>query len=277
VVMHSSRAWRVLNYALLCVFLAVMLFPFFVMISTALAPNADLFQFPPPWTPSHPRLSNFSDVFSLVPLEQYFLNTIYIAGGAMLLNGAVAIPAGYALARFRFAGRRTFLHIVVAMQMFAPVVLLIAAFQLMNRLGLLNTYWGLILMDATTTLPFAIWMLTGYFTTIPREIEEAAILDRAGRWRRLADHFVPLATPGIVTVFVFTFIISWNEFLFALTFVSDDTKRPLTVGLYSFVGRFATQWNYLMAGAAMATIPVLVLFLFIQRRLVSGLTAGAVR
>jgi ABC-type glycerol-3-phosphate transport system permease component len=132
-------------------------------------------------------------------------------------------------------------------------------------------------MDATTTLPFAIWMLTGYFTTIPREIEEAAILDRAGRWRRLLDHFVPLATPGIVTVFVFTFIISWNEFLFALTFVSDDTKRPLTVGLYSFVGRYATQWNYLMAGAAMATLPVLALFLLIQRRLISGLTAGAVK
>jgi len=277
VVTQTSRPWRIAMYVLLCACLAVMLFPFFVMISTALAPNADLFQFPPPWTPSSPRLSNFSDVFSLVPLEQYFFNTIYIAGGAMLLNGAVAIPAGYALARFRFPGRRSFLHLVVAMQMFAPVVLLIAAFQLMNRLGLLNTYWGLILMDATTTLPFAIWMLTGYFTTIPREIEEAAILDKAGRWRRLFDHFVPLGLPGIVTVFVFTFIISWNEFLFALTFVSDDTKRPLTVGLYSFVGRFATQWNYLMAGAALATLPVLALFLLIQRRLVSGLTAGAVK
>jgi multiple sugar transport system permease protein len=268
---------RVVMYALLVVCLAVMLFPFFVMVVTALQPTSDLFQFPPPWTPSRPRWANFGDVFSIVPLERYFINTIYIAGGAMLLNGAVAIPAGYALARFRFPGRRAFLHLVVAMQMFAPVVLLIASFQLMNKLGLLNTYLGLILMDATTTIPFAVWMLTGYFTTIPREIEEAAILDRAGRWRRLRDHFVPLALPGIVTVFVFTFIISWNEFLFALTFVSDDTKRPLTVGLYSFVGRFSTQWNYLMAGAALATLPVLALFLVIQRRLVSGLTAGAVK
>jgi multiple sugar transport system permease protein len=277
VVTQMSLPSRVVMYSLLVVCLAVMVFPFFAMIATALAPQADLFQFPPPWTPSHPRLANFSDVFDIVPLEQYFLNTIYIAGGAMLLNGAVSIPAGYALARFRFPGRRAFLHLVVAMQMFAPVVLLIAAFQLMNRLGLLNTYWGLILMDATTTIPFAVWMLTGYFTTNPREIEEAAILDKAGRWRRLVDHFVPLAMPGIVTVFIFTFIISWNEFLFALAFISDDTKRPLTVGLYSFVGRFATQWNYLMAGAALATLPVLVLFLFIQRRLVSGLTAGAVK
>lgn len=268
---------RVVMYVLLVLCLAVMLFPFFVMIVTALRPTADLFQFPPPWLPSHTRWANFGDVFGIVPLERYFVNTIYIAGGAMLLNGAVAIPAGYALARFRFPGRRAFLHLVVAMQMFAPVVLLIASFQLMNRLGLLNTYLGLILMDATTTIPFAVWMLTGYFTTIPREIEEAAILDRAGRWRRLLDHFLPLALPGIVTVLVFTFIISWNEFLFALTFVSDDTKRPLTVGLYSFVGRFSTQWNFLMAGAALATLPVLALFLVIQRRLVSGLTAGAVK
>lgn len=276
-VTQMSRRSRLVMHSLLVVCLAVMLFPFFVMIVTALQPTSDLFQFPPPWTPSHARWSNFADVFDLVPLERYFINTIYIAGGAMLLNGAVAIPAGYALARFRFPGRRAFLHVVVAMQMFAPVVLLIASFQLMNELGLLNSYWGLILMDATTTIPFAVWMLTGYFTTIPREVEEAAILDRAGRWRRLIDHFVPLAMPGIVTVFVFTFIISWNEFLFALTFISDDLKRPLTVGLYSFVGRFSTQWNYLMAGAALATLPVLALFLVIQRRLVSGLTAGAVK
>jgi multiple sugar transport system permease protein len=248
-VTQMSRPSRLVMYALLVLCLAVMLFPFFVMVVTALQPNADLFQFPPPWTPSHPRPANFADVFSIVPLKQYFLNTIYIAGGAMVLNGAVAIPAGYALARFR----------------------------LMNELGLLNTYWGLILMDATVTLPFAIWLLTGYFSTIPREIEEAAILDKAGRWRRLIDHFVPLAMPGIVTVFVFTFIISWNEFLFALTFISDDTKRPLTVGLYGFVGRFATQWNYLMAGSILATLPILALFLVIQRRLVSGLTAGAVK
>jgi multiple sugar transport system permease protein len=162
-VTRMSRPARIVTYSLLVLCLAVMLFPFLVMVVTALQPNSDLFQFPPPWTPSHPRLQNFADVFSLVPLKQYFLNTIYIAGGAMLLNGAVAIPAGYALARFRFPGRRPFLHLVVAMQMFAPVVLLIASFRLMNQLGLLNTYWGLILMDATVTLPLAILILNRLF------------------------------------------------------------------------------------------------------------------
>jgi multiple sugar transport system permease protein len=276
-VTRMSRTSRILMHVALWLFLAVMLFPFFTMVVTALQPTGDLFQFPPPWLPSHARWSNFSDVFNLVPLESYFLNTLYIAGGAMLLNGLAAIPAGYALARFRFPGRKTFLHIVVAMQMFAPIVLLIATYQLMNELGLLNSRWGLILIDATTTLPFAIWMITSYFVSIPTEIEEAAILDNAGRWRRLFDHFIPLGIPAIVTVFIFTFIISWNEFLFALTFITDDTKRPLTTGLYSFVGEYQTQWNYLMAGAILATIPVLILFLAIQRRLVSGLTAGAVK
>jgi multiple sugar transport system permease protein len=275
--MNARVLDRTMLYTVAIFLAAWVLVPFYLIAISAFTPQAKIFDYPKPFVPtslSTETMQFFLDARGVLPSV---INSLVVATFTIIFGLALGTPAGYALARFRFAGRRTFLHIVVAMQMFAPVVLLIAAFQLMNRLGLLNTYWGLILMDATTTLPFAIWMLTGYFTTIPREIEEAAILDKAGRWRRLADHFVPLAMPGIVTVFVFTFIISWNEFLFALTFISDDTKRPLTVGLYGFVGRFATQWNFLMAGAALATLPVLALFLVIQRRLVSGLTAGAVK
>jgi multiple sugar transport system permease protein len=277
VVGRTSLAGRLTLYTLLVVVLAVMTFPFFQLVSTALAPTADLFAFPPPWLPSHLRFENFIDVWRMIPLRTYFINTVEIAGGTMLLNALAAIPAAYALARFRFPGRRAVLYTVIATQMFAPVVLLIASFRLMSQLGLLNTLWGLIFMDTATTVPFTVWMLTGYFAAIPREIEEAAILDRVGRWRRLIDLFIPLSMPGIVTALVFTFILAWNEFLFAVTFVTNDTARPLTSGLYSFVGRFSTQWNYLMAGSAMATVPVLLLFLVIQRRLIAGLTAGAVK
>ncbi len=268
---------RVTLYTLLLVVLAIMLFPFFELASTALRPTADLFAFPPPWLPSQPRLQNFVDVWRIIPLRSYFLNTVQIAGGTMLLNAVAAIPAAYALARFRFPGRQAVLYVVIATQMFAPVVLLIASFRLMSQLSLLNSLWGLILMDAATTVPFTVWMLTGYFAAIPREIEEAAILDRVGRWRRLIDLFIPLSMPGIITALVFTFILAWNEFLFAVTFITDDSRRPLTSGLYTFVGRFSTQWNYLMAGSAMASVPVLLLFLVIQRRLIAGLTAGAVK
>jgi multiple sugar transport system permease protein len=161
--------------------------------------------------------------------------------------------------------------------MFSPIVMLIASFQLMTSLRLVNTHWSLILLDATVTLPFTIWMMTAYFSTIPAEIEEAATLDGAGRFRQFFDHFLPLAVPGVVTVMTFSFVIAWNEFVFALTFISNEALRPLTTGIYSFVGRYDIQWQYLMAASILSIVPVFLLFLVVQRRLVSGLTAGAVR
>jgi multiple sugar transport system permease protein len=265
------------RFGILAAILAAMLFPFLVMFSTALTPTPDLYQFPPPWFPTHPRWTNFLDVWSYVPLGQYFANSVIIATGAMALNAVAAIPAAYALARFTFPGRRFFLHAVVATQMFSPVVMLIAAYRMMTQLQLINTYWGLIFINAASTLPFALWMMTSYFSTVPREVQEAAVLDRAGPLRMLWDHFVPIAMPGIATTMIFTFIIAWNEFLFAMTFINDPSLQPLTVGIYAFVGRYQIQWNYLTAASLLATIPVLVLFLLIQRRLVAGLTAGAVK
>jgi multiple sugar transport system permease protein len=270
-------AVQTIRFALLGAILTIMLFPFLIMFSTAITPTNDLYQFPPPWFPAHPRWTNFLDVWSYVPLAHYFVNSFVIAIGAMIVNGVAAIPAAYAVARFSFPGRRFFLHAIVATQMFSPVVLLIAAFRMMTQLHLLDTYWGLIFINAATSLPFALWMMTSYFATVPREVQEAAVLDRAGPLRILWDHFIPIAMPGIATTMIFTFILAWNEFLFALTFISDPSLRPLTVGIYAFVGRYQIQWNYLMAASLLATIPVLVLFLLIQRRLVAGLTVGAVK
>lgn len=271
---------RAIRYGALTAFavvLAVMLFPFLEMLSTALKATPNLFAYPPTWLPEQLRWSNFVEVWSYVPLARYFLNSLVVAIGATVLNGLAAVPAGYALARLRFPGRQVFLYIVVATQMFSPVVLLIAFFKMMNSFGLLNTYWALIIINATVALPFTTWMMTAYFSTIHPEIEEAAILDGAGRLRILKDHFLPLAMPGIVTAMTFSFILAWNEFLFALTFINNPEMRPLTTGIYAFVGRFEIQWNFLMAASLLTTVPVFVLFLLIQRRLVSGLTAGAVK
>src|SRR5262249_52063111 len=134
-----------------------------------------------------------------------------------------------------------------------------------------------ILMNATTMLPLSIWLLTGYFSTVPREIEEAALLDGASFGRILWSLYIPIARPGIVATIIFTFILAWNEFLFALTFTQDPLLRPLTVGIYSFIGRYQIQWNLLMAASLVAVIPVLALFLVVQRQLIAGLTAGAVK
>lgn len=272
----KTRHWAAMMFFLVFL-LSLMLFPFAEMISTALKSKADVYTYPSRWLPERSIWANFIEVWSYVPLARYFLNSFIIAAGATALNIVAAVPAGFALARLRFRGRRVFLYLVVATQMFSPVVLLIAFFQMMAGLGLINTYWSLIIINATVSLPFSIWMLTAYFSTVPDEIEEAAILDGAGPWRILKDHFLPLALPGIATAMTFTFIIAWNEFLFALTFINNSDMRPLTTGIYAFVGRNEIQWNYLMAASLMATVPVFVVFLLIQRRLVSGLTAGAVK
>ena len=276
---YRTGTWltRLSAAALFWLFLVVLLFPFVEMISTALKSKPALSEYPPVWFPAAPVFGNFVELWSAIPLATYFMNSVIIAGGSTLLNGLVAIPAGYALARFRFPGRQTFLHAIVATQMFSPVVLLLATFRMMFDFGLLNTYWSVIFINATVALPFTVWMLAAYFSTIPREIEEAAILDNAGRWRMLIDHFLPIAMPGIVTAMTFAFVISWNEFLFAVTFITDQDLRPLTTGIYTFVGRTETLWNFLMAASVVSIVPVFIGFLLVQRRLVSGLAAGAVK
>jgi multiple sugar transport system permease protein len=271
-------AWsRLLRFALLLVLLLALLFPFVEMISTALKDRKVLYTWPPVWFPAAPQWQNFSAIWVDVPLALYFWNSTVIAGGATLLNALAGIPAGYALARFRFPGRQLFLYFILGTQMFSPVVLLLALFLMLNVMGLLNTHLALIVINATVALPFTIWMMTAYFSTVPLEIEEAAVLDGAGKLRILVDHFLPIAAPGIVTAMTFSFVMAWNEFLLALTFLSDARLRPLTTGIYSFVGRYEIQWHLLMAASLVAIVPVFVGFLLIQRRLAAGLAAGAVK
>jgi multiple sugar transport system permease protein len=274
---YDPRARRTVQLALLAATLTLLMLPFLVMLSTSLKTREEVAAFPPTWVPRDPQPENFLDVWGYVPLARYFLNSFIIAGGAMLLNALAAVPAGFALARLRFPGRRAILITVIATQMFTPMILLIASFQLMTTLNLINTYWSLILISATVALPFTVWMTTAYFSTIPDEVEEAAVLDGAGRFRMFWDHFLPLSVPGVITAMTFSFIIAWNEFVFALTFISNQELRPLTIGIFAFVGRYDIQWQYLMAASILSIVPVFVLFLIVQRRLVSGLTAGAVK
>ncbi len=268
---------RALRFLILATILFALLFPLLEMVSTALKDRKVLYTWPPTWCPASPQWNNFSAIWSDVPLALYFWNSLVIAGGATLLNAAAGIPAGYALARLRFPGRQLFLYFIIGTQMFSPVVLLLALFLMLNVMGLLNTHLALIVINATVALPFTIWMMTAYFSTVPQEIEEAAVLDGAGRFRILVDHFLPIAAPGIVTAMTFSFVMAWNEFLLALTFLSDARLRPLTTGIYSFVGRYEIQWHLLMAASLVAIVPVFVGFLLIQRRLAAGLAAGAVK
>ncbi len=259
------------------VLLAILLFPFFVMISTMIRPSTEVYLNPQVWIPKEFRFYNFIDVWSQYTLITYFTSSIIIALGAMLLNILLCIPAGYAIARLRFPGKRFAMYFFLTIEMFSPVIVVISLFRLFSIFRLRDTYIGLIIIDTVFTLAFSVWLLSGYFKTIPKEIEEAAFIDGCTRMSTIWRIMIPIAAPGLVTTMIYTFIYSWNEFLFALSFINTKDKMPLTVGIYNFVGRWSTQWEYLTTAAFLAIIPVIVLFYFIEKRLVAGLAGGAVK
>lgn len=255
----------------------LVLAPYLYMLVTSLKPRSEVFAGEQGYLPEDWSWANFVEVWERIPLADYLRNTLVIAGLSTLLAVAVALPAAYYTARRRFRGRRAFLLLVLVTQMFAPTALVIGIFREMKILGLTDTYLALILTNAGFNLAFSIWILHAYFSSIPVELEEAAMLDGCGRWRALTKVTLPLAVPGVITAVIFTFIAAWNEFIVALTLTTDSDTQPLTVGITSFIGEYQVQWQYLFAASLVAVVPVVVLFAFIERYLVSGLTAGSIK
>jgi multiple sugar transport system permease protein len=260
------------------------------MALSALKTDADLFHSPALYLPRDWAWSNFVDVWDAIPLADYLRNSLIIAAVATVIVLVVSLPAAYVVARQRFRGRRAFLYLVLVTQMLAPVALVVGIYReviladtylknLDPGWGAVNTFWALILINAAFTLAFSIWILNGYLASIPEEVEEAAMLDGLGRFGVLTRIVLPLAKPGIVTAIVFTFIQVWNEFVIARTIFNDPTtnKQTLTVGITQFVGLYETQYQYLFVASLIGIVPVVVLFIVIERHLVSGLTAGSVR
>lgn len=255
----------------------VLIFPYAVMLLTSLKTRDTIYSIPPTFLPEQWAFTNYLDVWTVVPLRYYIINSILLAGGSTLLALICAIPAAYALARMTFSGRNIFLYAVIATQIFAPIVLLVGLFREMRWFGLMDSLWALILINGAFFQAFAIWILSGYFASIPYTLEEAAWIDGSTRLGAVWRIILPLALPGLVTTIVFVFIQSWNEFVIALTLITTETKKPITVGVFSFFGRYDIQWEYVFATSLIATIPVIVLFLIIEKYLVSGLTAGGVK
>lgn len=273
--------WRNRNkplvLAITAVLLVVMLFPFAIMITTMLRAGTEIYVRPPHWIPQRPTFSNLVAVWSEYNLLTYFESSMIVALGTTLLNILLSIPAAYAVARLRFPGRSVSLYLFLAIQMFSPVIIVISLFRIFARSGLIDSYLSLILADTVFTMSFTVWMMTGYFRSIPIEIEEAARIDGCSRVQTITRVMLPVAAPGLVTAMIYTFIWAWNEFLFALSFIKSADMMPLTLGIYRFVGRWSTQWEMLTAAAFLALIPVVVLFYLIERRLVQGLAGGAVK
>ena len=258
------------------VILLFALLPFAWMVLTSIKPAPELAEWPVRYLPREATLDHYRELIQRTSFAGNLLNSLIIACGAALLGLAVSIPAAYAFSRFRFRGRRALMTGFLTVNMFPIVLLIIPLFLMMRNLGLLDTFLGVILGHSTFAIPFAIWMLTSYFATVPVELDEAATIDGATRLEAIRHVILPLVMPGVVTAGIYIFITSWNEYLFAMM-LSGQAVRTVTVALQLFIGEFTIQWGLLTAGGTLIAIPVTILFLLVQRRLVSGLTAGAVK
>ncbi|GGU64200.1 carbohydrate ABC transporter permease [Streptomyces bacillaris] len=274
----TSRAARAGQYVALLAYLVFLAFPFLWLLSTAFKPARELGSLHPTWIPDHPTLDNFRQAFDEQPLLQAAANSLITAVSAALIAVTIATPMAYVMARHRGRLATAATGWVVISQAFPFVLVITPLFLVLKNLHLINSLWGLVLVYVVWSLPFALWMLAGYVRAVPTELEEAAAVDGAGRVRTLASVVAPLLAPGIVATALFAFITAWNEFFFALVLLKTPEKQTLPVVLTHFLGaEGVADLGPLAAAAFLATLPSLVLFAFIQRRITGGMTAGAVR
>ena len=255
----------------------LILYPYFVMFCTALKSRSEIFSAEGTVLPIKAMWSNFVDIWKLAPMGQYMANSVIIAGGSTLIAMVCGIPAAYALARMKFKGQTAFLGFIIVSQMFSPVVLLIGIYKVMQTLSMTNSLIGLVFINAAFNQAFTIWLLRGTFMSISAEMEQAATIDGCNRLQSMFKILLPVAAPGIVTTLIFIFINAWNEYTVALCLISTDTLKPLTVGINIFNGYNIIEWQYLFAASLFAVIPVVALFMSIEKNLTSGLTAGGVK
>ena len=256
----------------------VFLLPYLEMLITAVRPQRELYQ--PNYLPHHFAWSNLTDMWGAAfGITSAVRVSLEIAGGATLLVLLVALPAAYYTARHRFSGRNVFLLLVLATQMLQPTALIVGIYKEFLDFGLLNLnpVWSLMLVNAGFNLAFAVWILNAYISSIPVELEQAAMVDGSTRLGALFRITLPLAMPGVVTALIFTFIAAWNEFISALALTTSNADYPLTVRLDSFIGQYSVDWQHLFGASVVATIPVFLLFALIEGRVVGGLTAGSVK
>jgi N,N'-diacetylchitobiose transport system permease protein len=274
---HRRKRPRIVVNLIAIVFSLVWIFPIYWMVNTAFKPRPEILTSTPIFIPNNPTLNNF-----VVAINQGFFwdnlrTSAIVVLGTLILSIGLALFAAAALTRFRFRGRRTIMVLILAVQMVPPTALLIPLFLVFNSLDLLGTYIGLILAYVAAVLPFSIWVLRGFFISIPVEIEEAAMMDGASTWRVLRSVLFPLVAPGVIATSIFAFIAAWNDYIFAYTFMKDQTMYTLPVWLASFATPTGTDFGAQMAASVLFSLPVVVFFILIQRNLVSGMSAGAVK
>lgn len=265
-------------YILLLVLLLVLLFPVIVLVSPAFKPTTEILTFSLDLLPRQPTLENFvTKVFRNDRFVSYLLNSVVVSSAVTLLSVTLATLGGYSLARFRYPGRRALGQVILLTYMFPGSLLVVPLFLTLYRFKLIDTHYSLIISYTTFMLPFCVWMLKGFFDALPEEIEDAARVDGCGRVDLLTKIVLPMSGPGIAAVGAFAFVKSWSEYTFAITFIHTDAKRTVTAGLHLIRGELGTDWGLLLAGSVVAMVPVILFFIFLQKYLIAGLTAGAVK
>jgi len=274
--MQSNRtALNATTYTLLLLAILVMCFPLAWMLSVSFRPNVEVTRIPPAWLPEIWTLEGYRKFFESARYTRVFFNSFFVSMVVTVLSLVLGALAAYALARFRFLGQRSVLMFLIITQMFPLVLLCIPYFRVFIALGLYDTLTALIVAYLTFTLPFCILMLRSYFLNIPRDMEDAAMVDGCTRLGAIARILFPMSYPAFIGAGLYTFLLAWNEFLFAAVLIESWENRVLTMAIYSLMAEFVTDWNTMMAFSVLASLPLVVAFVFLQRYMVQGMTGGA--
>jgi len=276
--MAQQRLVRLATYAFLIAVLAFNIVPFLWMLSTSFKTGPEAYAIPPTWWPLNPTLhEGYGQVLMWTNFPRHFLNSVIVSLGSALLSTMVGALAGYGFSRFQFRGRTALIGVLLASQMIPGVLLVGPYFRILARVGLYNSYLGLILAFTTLTLPFSAWMLKGFADTVPRELDEAALIDGCSRFHAFVRVVFPVIAPGMVATLIFAFLLAWGDLLWVLVLTSTDSMATVTLGLSRLVTQFRVLWPQLMAGSVIATVPPVILYILLQNYLVKGLTGGAVK
>ncbi len=278
--LSRHRRWALWgSYAALCVFVIMFLVPPFYMLMTSLKTSAEISaEHGNPWLVRHPTLQNYLDLIHYNNFQHFFINSVKITICVVAVSMAISILAAFSLARLRFWGSQTLGTGVFLTYLIPDSLLFIPFFQILGKFGLINNTWGLLLIYPTLAVPFCVWIMIGYFASIPRELDEAALIDGAGWMQVLFRIFIPVAMPGIIAATIFAFTVSWGQFIYPMAYLYSDHQMVLTVGIISDLIRADVfQWGKIMAGSLMAAAPPVIIYAFLMDYYIAGLTAGATK
>lgn len=274
-----SRKKNVILCGVSVLLLCLLLFPVYWIVVTSLKTEQEIFQIPPTFWPKVLNLKSYAAQVETGDFNMFrsFANSFLISVGATLISVVLAVPASYGIAKYRFKGKKLVLLGFLVTQMLPVAVLLTPMFILFRNMHLYNTPWAAMLADATIGIPFSVLILKNYFASIPGELEEAARIDGCNRFGAFRRVLIPIAKPGIMVCAIFSFLYAWGDLAYGMTFIIDQEKRPITAGIFNFMGQYGTKWSYLTAFAVVTIIPVALIFIFMQKYIISGMTSGAVK